>query len=235
MRSSLELPLFSTAKLFENKKLCHRFFYKINSHGQEVDFSTPVNSELVSLILDEFSLKRVLFLNQTHSDHVLTYPSYKGYKGADSIITNAKNVGLIIRHADCQAALFYDPVKEVIAAVHAGYKGQAQFIYTHTIKKMTDQFGSLPKDIGVAISAGLGIKHSEFINYRNEFPIKLHKYNQDGFMDLKKMALDELIAAGLLKEHIDIDPRCSYEEEALFYSYRKDKTPKRMASFISLI
>jgi YfiH family protein len=217
MRSSLELPLFSTAKLFENKKLCHRFFYKINSHGQEVDFSTPVNSELVSLILDEFSLKRVLFLNQTHSDHVLTYPSYKGYKGADSIITNAKNVGLIIRHADCQAALFYDPVKEVIAAVHAGYKGQAQFIYTHTIKKMTDQFGSLPKDIGVAISAGLGIKHSEFINYRNEFPIKLHKYNQDGFMDLKKMALDELRAAGLLKEHIDIDPRCSYEEEALFY------------------
>ena len=41
----------------------------------------------------------------------------------DGLITNEKNLFLCTVEADCVPVYFYDPVKEVIAMVHSGWKG----------------------------------------------------------------------------------------------------------------
>lgn len=228
------LPAYSSSKIFKSSSLSQCFFYKKTKAGGLCDFKAPLSDELALSIINEFGLDKLLVLNQNHTKHVVCYPSTKGYHFADGIMTSEKKVGLLIRHADCQAAFFYDPVKNVIAAVHAGFKGQVQRIYSETIHSLMTHYGSHASDLLVAISPSLGLDHAEFINYQNEFPSHLHKFMFDGHMDLKVMALDELLGMGVLEKNIDIDDRCTHCDDELFFSYRKNKTESRLGSLIFL-
>ena len=69
----------------------------------------------------------------------------------DGLITNEKNLLLCTVEADCVPVYFYDPVKEVIAMVHSGWKGTVQKISEVTIQKMRNTFGCNPEDLKVAI------------------------------------------------------------------------------------
>lgn len=99
---------------------------------------------------------------------------------------------------------------------------------------MHDCFGVKAKNLQVAVSPSLGYDCAEFINYKEEFPQKLHRYHKDGKMDLKQMAHDELLDLGLYEDNIDVSSLCTYLDPESFYSYRLSKTKKRLASFISL-
>ena len=44
-------------------------------------------------------------------------------EGYDAFVTNLPGVAIGVRTADCIPVLLYDPVRRVIAAVHAGWKG----------------------------------------------------------------------------------------------------------------
>jgi YfiH family protein len=231
MPSRLE---FSKSDVFFGQNVCHAFLHGYTKQGEILDVSPKGCDEIMACLLETFCLKKVICLNQTHSNHIVIYPSSKGFSGVDGIITKEKHVGLLIRHADCQAALIYDPINEVIAAVHAGFRGQAQQIYTKCLLELSQKFGSKAEDLKIAFSSSLGLCHSEFINYKEEFPEKFHKYCQDNYMDLKLMAKDELLACGVKESHIDIKTCCTYCSSDLFFSYRKDKTTQRMASLIAL-
>lgn len=227
------LPDYSSCSLFNTKHIEHYFFYK-KSHNQNFDFRAPLEDNLAQTILNEFQLNRLLVPQQNHTANIAIFPSSEGFSYVDGIITGQKKVGLLVRHADCQAAFFYDEKKQVVAAVHAGFRGQIQKIYSETLKKMKQDFGCAMQDIKVAISPSLGFDHAEFINYKTEFPQSLHTYQKDGYMDLKKMAFDELVLMGIHPSSIDIDERCTFCDDALFYSYRKNKTQSRLASLIFL-
>lgn len=228
------LPKSSSSRLFDLQKVGQYFFYKKTSSDLLVDFQAPLNDQLALTCLKSFCLTRLLVMQQNHTSHTVSYPSSSGYQYADAVMTSQKNVGLLVRHADCQAAFFFDPKKNVIAAVHAGFKGQVLHIYRSTIKALKKKYGCRPEDLLVALSPSLGFDHAEFKNYKVEFPLELHKYVIDNYVDLKKMAFDELVDEGVLQEHIDIDPRCTYCDESQFYSYRRNKTQQRLASLIFL-
>jgi len=233
MRGTLvRLPEFHTSQALKDKKIGHAFFYKKDDQDQMVDFSSPLNDQLAMSLLKTFHLNKLIVLSQNHTDKVLIYPDSFGDAFADAIITKEKKTGLLIRHADCQAALLFDPVKKVIAAVHAGFRGQVLEIYEKTIQKMCEKFGSRPEDIKIATSPSLGLGCSEFLNYQTEFPAHLHRFYKDGFMDLKKMAEESFLQMGVLKENIDISGECTVCNETRCHSYRKDKTMARMASLI---
>jgi YfiH family protein len=64
-------------------------------------------------------------------------------------------VVLTIFSADCIPVLLYDPVRRVVAAVHAGWVGTARGIASRAAEKMTAVFGSRPDDILAAIGPGI--------------------------------------------------------------------------------
>ena len=98
---------------------------------------------------------------QTHTDIVKIVTRQNGGDGIllpldenapyDGLITNEKNLLLCTVEADCVPVYFYDPVKEVIAMVHSGWKGTVKKISEITIQKMKDEFGCQPSDMLVAI------------------------------------------------------------------------------------
>ena len=77
-------------------------------------------------------------------------------EGYDAFVTNLPGVAIGVRTADCIPVLLYDPVRRVIAAVHAGWKGTVLHISQKAINVMVRQFGSSAADLKAVIGPGIG-------------------------------------------------------------------------------
>ena len=88
----------------------------------------------------------------------------------DILTTRETERALMIHHADCQAAIFYDPVVHALANVHCGWRGSIQNVYQETLAHMFQTFGSKAENVLVAISPSLGPQNAEFVNFEQELP-----------------------------------------------------------------
>jgi hypothetical protein len=77
---------------------------------------------------------------QKHTDKVLILDYDVEPKIADAVITNRKDILIGVQVADCVPILLYDMQKNVVGAVHAGWRGTAEGILKKTIKAMMDRF-----------------------------------------------------------------------------------------------
>ncbi|MDF2576570.1 MAG: hypothetical protein K0S74_54 [Chlamydiales bacterium] len=190
-----------------------------------------------SLIENIVQSKLSIYLEQLHGINIIPIDKTNAQESlqGDGLITEQNNIALVIQHADCQAAIFYDPVNHVIANIHCGWKGNVQNIYAKTIEKMGKIYGSLPQNLLVCISPSLGPEASEFINYKREFPEYLWKYQVKPFyFDLWEASKQQLMDSGVLPEHIEIAQLCTYSDVHNFYSYRRDKVTGRHATVVML-
>ena len=76
--------------------------------------------------------------------------------GYDAFVTRLPGVAVGVRTADCVPVLLYDPVKRVVAAVHAGWKGTVLHISRKAVGVMARQFGCEPGDLRAVIGPGIG-------------------------------------------------------------------------------
>lgn len=172
--------------------------------------------------------------NQCHGNDVYLIENVPNERpSCDALITNKKNIGLLIKHADCQAAIFYDPVNQAIGAAHSGWRGAVAKIYTQTIQAMQRHFGSDPQNIRVGISPFL--RHAEFIHYKTEFPEAFWNYQvKPNYFDFAAIAMNELNSAGILPQHVNISAQCTFANPEEFYSYRREKSTGRHGTVIAL-
>ena len=154
--------------------------------------------------------------------------------GFEALVTDVAGVGLMIQQADCQGVLLYDHRRQVVAAVHNGWRGSAANIISRTINHMQDHFKTRHADIRAWISPSLGPCCAEMINYRRELPEVLHKYQvRPHYFDFWKMSRDQLTRAGLRKENIEISKICTSCNNDWF-SYRRAQQTGRGCSLIVL-
>lgn len=169
-----------------------------------------------------------------HIEHVKT--PKEEFLDCDGLMTSHKDWGLLIDHADCQAAIFYDPVHKAIANIHAGWRGQVQNIYRETILKMAQTFGTQPRDLLVCISPSLGPQNGEFKNYVDELPKEFWRFQiKPTYFDLWAITKHELETCGVLPHHIEMAEMDTYAHPSDFYSYRREKTTGRHGTVIALL
>jgi YfiH family protein len=154
---------------------------------------------------------------------------------ADILITSQPGLGLLIKQADCQAVMLYDPVHRVAANVHCGWRGQVRNVIGEAVARLQETFGSRPEDLVAAISPSLGPCCAEFRNFRQEFPPGLWSYQvRPTYFDLWALSRDQLTAAGLKPQQIDIAGICTRCRGDLFFSYRREHRTGRQGSVIGL-
>ncbi len=177
--------------------------------------------------------QNVIGANQTHSKNILVvdekFVQFQAQNeevdNIDGFVTALKEIGLLIKVADCQAILIFDPVKKVIAAVHAGWKGQVQDISGEAIKIMVNDFGSRPENILVGISPSLGPCCAFFSDPAKELPPTFAPFilNEDR-VDLWSYSLWQLEQHGILPENIELARVCSFcGGGEKFFSFRRDR------------
>lgn len=221
-------------------------FYSMNGDIISEDEHSAISNNR-KLITRKMGMKPLIFLNQTHGDAVIVLkkddndlsqifdPGKETY-AADGIITDMKDIFLVIQAADCQSVMLCDPEKKVIANIHSGWRGSIANIIGKAVGKMMDAFQCKPENILAGISPSLGPCCSEFINYKDEIPEIFWKYRVEDtdFFDFWKISEDQLLDKGLKKANIENMGICTKCHQKDFYSYRGEKTTGRFACVISL-
>lgn len=196
--------------------------------GEEFDLWDNGSPENQNEVLKLMGLERGVKLKQCHkTDIVVVENATKGwtlYENFDGVMTSQKGIGLLVRHADCQAAIFFDPKQEVIANVHSGWRGSVKNIFRKAVEKMKKVYGTNPEDIRVCISPSLGPEMAEFKHYQNELPREFWIYQKrPTYFDFWEISRMQLIQAGIQKNHIEIAGICTYLNPQDCFSYRRDK------------
>jgi YfiH family protein len=151
----------------------------------------------------------------------------------DALVTRMHGIGLMIKIADCQAVFLVDPVREVIANVHCGWRGNVKNILGKVVRFLEVEFGCRPPDLLAAISPSLGPCCAEFRNFRRELPEAFWDFQPTpGYFDLWAISHRQLLEAGLQPENIEFAGRCTVCEREHFFSYRAEKITGRMAAVI---
>ncbi len=171
---------------------------------------------------------------------------------ADAIMTNKKNVPLSIFYADCTGIFILDPVKKVIALVHAGWRGTLKTIALKTIKAMEKEYGTNPKNCVSAICPSIGpccfevseetanLFLNSFNSYYPEIFLKdlslcISKNNKGYFVNLWNLNKIQLLCAGLQNKNIVSSEICTSCHNDLFFSYRKEnRVTGRMGAIFML-
>lgn len=191
-------------------------------------------AENLSRIQKKLNFQEIVLAKQEHGDKVIQVDA-PSFPTCDALITNQKNLPILIRHADCQAALIYDPMHQAIAAVHSGWKGSTLNIYAKTITAMNQAFGSHSKELLVCISPSLGPESAEFIHYRKELPESFREFQvKPNYFDFWAISRWQLEQAGILKEHIEIAKIDTLTNPKEYFSYRRDRVSGRNGTFIYL-
>jgi YfiH family protein len=193
----------------------------------------------------EFDVKDIIYLKQIHSDKILKYisndKSIKDEEG-DAIITNEKNVIIGVFTADCVPVILIDEEKEVIAAIHSGWKGTFESITLKTIEKMKKEFNT--NEINIKAYIGPHIRkccYEVSEDLKVKFIEKKKTINKENLFDennlnLEACIVDDLKRAGVKDYNINSLNLCTYcSDDIKLHSYRKSQgSYGRMFAFIML-
>jgi polyphenol oxidase len=174
------------------------------------------------------------WLTQTHSTDVVILESTSNRK-ADAAITRSPGVVAAIMTADCLPVLLADRTGSEVAAIHAGWRGLANGIIQNTLSSMVTQPERLQAWIGPAIGQAhfeVGNEVRQMFLENDESNEQLFKANRPGhyLCDLAGLAEKVLKLAGV--QLVYRSPHCSYRDEVLFFSYRRQSVTGRMVSLI---
>lgn len=171
-----------------------------------------------------FNKDKIVYSDQAHTDTAAIVNGNEDFRhpilNVDAFVTSKPGVPISVRMADCQGVLAFDPQKNVISAIHSGWKGNAQNVIGKTIRKMVEEFDCDPKNILVGISPSLGPCCAEFTDPENELPAEMHQYVQDKMVDLWACSHGQLEAEGVLPSHIENPRICTNCNQDRFFSYR---------------
>lgn len=189
-------------------------------------------------IASQFGLQQLSWCQANHSDIVAkhTLETRDIALPCDGITTNIPKLGLAVTHADCQAAIFYDPVHHAIANVHSGWRGNVKNIYKNTIQYMNSEYGTNPENLFVCISPSLGPENAQFVNYRTELPEAFWDFQiKSTYFDLWEISRHQLQRCGILPHHIQVANIDTYANREDYFSYRREKCTGRHATAVMLL
>lgn len=176
--------------------------------------------------------------SQTHSANVdFAVIGKTDYPETDALILDNKKQAVFLNFADCTPVILYDKKQKIAAISHAGWRGTAQKIAPETVKVMKSDPEDIIAVIGPAISLccyNVGDDvfkqlKSTVKNFDGMFKIKDGKK----FVDLKAINARQLEEIGADK--IDICPYCTYCDNDMFFSYRRENaTTNRHSALIKL-
>ncbi len=163
--------------------------------------------------------------HQIHGDEIAlaSGPGTEAGTDADGVMTEEKNLTLLIRTADCVPVFLFDPDRPAVGLVHAGWRGAQKKIISRAIEKFRQAFGAEPSRLQAAL--GPSIRKScyevgeEFFDF---FPDWVEKRNGKSWFDLAGFVKHELNRAGI-PEHSIIDSNlCTACSTDWFFSARRE-------------
>ena len=194
----------------------------------------------------KFNINNLTSNIQIHSDIVNKIDeSNIGQKiEGDALITNLKDVPLLIFTADCVPIAIIDKKNKAIGVAHAGWRGTFDKIAQKTIESMQKSYNTNAEDVVCVIGPSIGPccyevseelveKFNTILTNNDEkfYIIKEGKY----YLDLWKINEYILRSSNVKNENIINLNLCTSCNGHEFHSYRvHEKTPKRIGMILQI-
>ncbi|MCP9446086.1 MAG: peptidoglycan editing factor PgeF [Nitrospira sp.] len=240
----ITVPAFSPAR----SGVRHFFGTRRSSVGRHLEVGVPV---LVSQSAGGIGSAWLLSVKQVHGTDALVvdrsvtaddrFPA-----GWDALITDQPDIMVAVRTADCVPILMHDTRRNVVAAVHAGWRGAVAGIVEKTVGVMTARFGTSPEHLRIGIGPSAGgccyevdepvLEGVYRACSRPEQVVCFRQGRKKGYLDLKLLVRRQALAVGVRSDAIFSVNVCTICHEDLFFSYRRDgKVVGTMVSAIGLV
>lgn len=202
-----------------------------------------------------FKPEQVVTSDQTHTTNVRVVGKEncgsgvtrdRDYRDVDGMMTNVPGVVLATFYADCVPLYFVDPVHKAIALSHSGWRGTVNRMGRVTIRKMSTEYGTDPKDLITAIGPSIcqdcyEVSEDVIDAFRAEFPEEVHeklfyptipgKFQLNLWEANRQILLD----AGVKEENIQMPGICTCCNPDFLFSHRASKGKRgNLAAFLSL-
>ena len=221
------------------KNISHGFFNKLGGYSNGIykslncgtgskDNKNNINKNLKKICRKIKCTKtKLVLLNQTHSNKVFSIKKIPKKKPiGDALITSKSKYALGILTADCAPVFIFDPKKNIISAIHAGWKGAYKKIIYKSIDELKKK-GSNVKDLIVVVGPCISkynyeIKKdflSKFIK-QNKKNIRFFSFNKNKiFFSLNEYIRSQLKNIGV--KNIEIINKDTYLRKNNFFSSRR--------------
>jgi polyphenol oxidase len=178
----------------------------------------------------------VVWMNQVHGDHVVTIdgPVDGAVDKTDGLVTTTPRLALAVVTADCVPVLMADARAGVVAAVHAGRVGCQIGVVARAVEAML-RLGAHAEDISVLLGPAVSGRNYEVpaemaAEVETVLPgSRTTTSRGTPGLDLRAGIARQLTTLGVTA--IDVDPRCTVEDQTLF-SHRRDNPTGRLASLV---
>jgi len=194
----------------------------------------------LQIIKEAIGAEHLVFMNQVHGKEVLALSEGDSQDlgtaaQVDAIITDMPRVALMVKQADCQAVILFDPAKGVVSNVHCGWRGNTHNILGLVVSQMRKGFGCRESDVMAAIGPSLGPCCGEFMTHEQIFPNEFRQFMvRENYFDLWRISRWQLLNAGLIEENIEVAGICTRCKTDMFYSYRAEGITGRFATVAML-
>lgn len=198
--------------------------------------SSQLGNEPFRSIVTKLQTPYLILPHQTHSLEAITITSesealvkMSSFSDADIVITTIPEIAIGVLTADCLPIVLFDAKKQILATVHAGWRGTLQNVSQEAVTRMI-ALGTIAKNM-VAYFGPCAhvetyqappdlIKQLAFSKYRDQV---LKPINGEINFDLPLMNKLQLQDAGLSEKNIIFD----YCQDTLtsdsLWSYRRDR------------
>ncbi len=213
-RSDGSMKLFVGSDLnLENRK---SFFEKIGADQKKVIAAEIVHGSKVELV-DQKSEVMIL--------------------GADGLVTKKKNVFLSVTIADCIPVYFCESKAQIVALVHAGWRGIVDGVIENAVAKILEIGGSV-ENLHLALGPGINQCHfeigSDILAEFEKYPQFVVKKDGKILVDLKGIIRSQLAKLRIKTENIEDNQECTFENEQKYFSFRRDK-PEKVEAMVAVI
>ena len=184
-----------------------------------------------------FNLNKATTCAQVHGNHIVSVTEKNMGSGAtdfsetignaDGLVTNMKQVPLMLFYADCVPVILIDVKGDSIAIVHAGWRGSISDIAAQAVDIMISKYKASAENIVAAIGPSIGACCYEVDEtvwnaapkYHDCFVPTTKGHWHFNLWQVNRKQLEE---KGVLPNNIMCAEVCTFDNKDLFFSHRAE-------------
>lgn len=150
--------------------------------------------------------------------------------GKDALVTSCRRVAVAVTTADCVPIVLYETEKQVVAAIHAGWRGTCGGILQKTVRLMVDAYSCTAEKIHAAIGPSISVGSFEvgpevrFAFEENGFDMQTFSFfnplSGKWHIDLWGINRQEMLQSGIPSRQIETVGVCTLNNTDSYFSAR---------------